>query len=235
MRRLLVLGTMIFSIVSMCSAATCTGGTLSDYLGLGSAGCTIGAATFANFQTLSGITGATPIATLDVNVNPGGGSFGATLTFATNQTASAGGLLESIFTFDVSGPSYSGASLALSNSSETADGAVTGLENFCAGGSFGPDGVSGCSGMAGSLLTLDGIQNQDQTLLGPNSFIQVTDDFTLDAGLGGSATGGTLTDSFTATPEPSTFFLLGLVSLIGMGIRISRTDYRVREYARRQK
>ena len=225
MRRILLLGTMLFSIVSVCSAVTCASGTLSSYLALGSGGCTIGADTFSNFQTLTGITGATPIATADVNITPGGGSFDPALTFVTNQSATAGNQLESIFTFDISGPLYTDSGLSLSGSSESVDGAVTGIENYCAGGTFGPDGISDCTGVEGSLLTLDGVQNQDQSALGPNSFLQVTDDFTLDGGTAGSASGGTLTDSFIATPEPSSLYLLVLVGLFVAGLRISKTSY----------
>jgi hypothetical protein len=155
-----------------------------------------------------------------VSITPGGGSFTPELTFVTSQSVSTSGLLEAIFSYKISGPSFTSASLALSNSSETVDGAVTDIENFCAGGSFGPDGVSGCSGVSGSLLTLDSIQNSDQSSLGPVSFIGVTNDFTLDGGLAGSASGGSFADSFAATPEPASLLLGGLGILLTITIRI---------------
>jgi hypothetical protein len=58
-------------------------------------------------------------------------------------------------------------------------------------------------------LTLDGIQNSDSTPLGSVSSVAVTDDFTLDGGTAGTASGGEFTDAFTATstvtttPEPA--------------------------------
>jgi hypothetical protein len=199
----------LFLAIQICSATTCTGGTLASYVALGSAGCTIGGNTVSNFAILPGEDGATALANSGVNVAPSGGISSPVLTFSTSQTAGSGTLLESIFTFDISGPSYTSSALSLAGASETVDGAVTDIENFCAGGSFGPDGVDGCSGVAGSLLTLYGQQNTDQSPLGPVSFLNVTNDVTLDGGTAGSASGGTFVDTFTATPEPSSM-LLGL-------------------------
>jgi hypothetical protein len=225
-KRLLFLGTALFSVVQFCSAAACTGGTLANYLALGSSGCTIGGDTLSNFQILEGITGATAIAAGDIAINTNGGSYNPTLMFTTNQTANAGGLLEAIFTYKISGPSYNSSAISLAKSSETGDGGVTEIENFCAGGSFGPDGVDGCTGSSGSLLTLDGIQNQDQSTFSPAFFLQVTDDFTLDGGTAGSATGGVFTNSFTATPEPAS------LSLGALGLAFAAA---FRSYLRRNK
>lgn len=191
-------------------------GSLASYIALGSTGCTIGGDAFTSFQTLAGQTGATELAASAITINPSGGTVDPTLTFATTQSAAAPTLLESIFTYDLSGPSFTSSSTTLSNSSETVDGAVTEVENFCAGGTFGADGVDGCTGTAGSLVALDGVQNQDQSSLGPVTSLQVTNDFTVDGGTGGTASGGTFTNDFTATtatPEPSTF-ALGVLGLL---------------------
>jgi hypothetical protein len=223
-RRLLLVPGFLFLAIQICSATTCTSGTLTDYLGLGSGGCTIGANTLSNFAILPGQDLATELGSGTVSITPGGGNFSPSLTFSTSQTASSGALLESIFTFDISGPSYTSSALSLSGASETVDGAVTNIENFCTGGSFGPDGVDGCTGTAGSLLTLDGVQNTDQSPLGPASFLNVTNDFTLDGGTSGSASGGTFTDTFTATPEPASLLLalFGSALVAGASIRRSR-------------
>lgn len=217
MKLLFFFGVAVLTAAQVCSAATCASGTLASYEALGSAGCTIGGDTLSNFTTLSGTTGAMELSTGAVSINPSGGTADPSLAFTTTQTANANALLETIFTYTVSGQVYSGAATSLSNSSETNDGAVSNVENFCAGGSFGPDGVSGCSGSAGSLLTLDVIQNSDASGTALSSFLSVTDDFTLDGGLSGSATGGTFTNSFTATPEPASLALgmLGLALVAG--------------------
>jgi hypothetical protein len=197
-------------LVQLSSATTCTSGSLASYLSLGSAGCSIGSDTLSDFGTVPGTTGATELAGSSINIVVSGGSLMPTLTFSTSQTAPAGALLESIFTYNLSGSSFTGSAISLTGSSETVDGALTEIENYCAGGNFGPDGVSGCSGTAGSLLTLDGIQNTDQSALGYVPSVQVTDDFTLDGGTAGSASGGVFTNSFTATPEPASLLCAGL-------------------------
>ncbi len=217
MKLLFFFGVAVLAAAQICSAATCANGTLATYEALGSAGCNIGGDTLSNFTTLSGTAGATELAAGAVSINPTGGSFNPSLTFSTSQTANANSLLETIFTYTISGDIYNGASTSLTGSSETVDGAVTNVENFCAGGSFGPDGVSGCSGSAGSLLTLDGSQNSDASATATSWLLSVTDDFSVNGGLSGSAMGGTFTNSFTATPEPASLLLgmLGLALLAG--------------------
>ncbi len=227
MKQILVMGAALFALAQLSSATTCTSGTLASYLALGSAGCTIGGDTFSSFQTLSGQTGATAIGAGSVLITPGGTSTAPELTFTTTSTAAANALFESIFDYKISGISFTGSALSLRNSSETVDGGVTDLENFCAGGSFGADGVSGCTGTAGSLLTLDGIQNSDISSLGPISLVSVTDDFTVSGGTAGTASGGIFTNSFTAvstTPEPGSILLAGLGFAFAAGVRLRRKN-----------
>jgi hypothetical protein len=101
---------------------------------------------------------------------------------------------------------------------------VTDIQNYCAGGTFGPDGVTGCAALTGALVTLDGIQQTDSASFGAVGSLSITDDFTLDGGLGGSASGGNFTDQFTAgsisaVPEPFGFSLmnLGLWLVLALG------------------
>jgi hypothetical protein len=226
MRQLLFLISTTIVLSSLCSGSTCTNGSLASYIALGSGGCTIGTNTLFDFHTLTGISGATPIAPGDVSISPSGGDFSPGFTASVSQTAAANTQLELIFTYEISGSSYAGDSITLSGSSETGDGAVTDIQNFCAGGTFGPDGVTGCTGLAGSLLTLDGVQNQNSTTLGPASFLDVTDDFTIDGGLAGSASGGTITDRFSAVPEPITFLLTALGLALVVGAKSARRNRR---------
>lgn len=229
MNRLLCLSAAVLSISQLCSAIpACVNGTLASYIGLGSTGCMIGGNTFSGFQTLSGSSGTTVIASSSIVITPLGGALDPGLTVATNLVAS-GDALEAIFTYRVSGSTYTADAITLSKSSETGGGDVTDVQNFCADGTFGPDGVSGCSGSAGSLLTLDGVQNQDSTILGPATFLSVTDDFTLD-GTFGTARGGTLTDQFTAVPEPATFLFSALGSaLVAIKLRANSRQSSKRE------
>jgi hypothetical protein len=213
MKKFYLVGTGLFLLVQLSSATTCTSGSLSSYISLGSAGCSIGSDTLSNFAILPGITGVTELGGGSVQISVSGGSFTPSLTFSTNQTVSAGEVLESIFTYDISGASFTSSAISLSGASETVDGGVTEIENYCAGGTFGPDGVSGCSGTGGTLLNLDGVQNTDQSTLGPVTSLQITNDFTLNSGTAGTASGGVFTNSFTSvttTPEPASLLCAGL-------------------------
>jgi len=218
MKQVLLLALTAVAVSQLGVAASCSSGSLATYLALGSSGCTIGGNTLSNFTILTGLSGGTPIAPSSVTLNPMGSTFAPGLTISTSQSASAGVPLEAIFTYDISGPLYNSISAMLSGSSETVDGAVTGIVNFCEGGMFGPDGVSGCASANGSLLTLDGTQNMDSAAFSKISTLAVTDDLTIDPGTAGTASGGTLTNSFTAVPEPLTstlaFFGLALVGAL---------------------
>jgi hypothetical protein len=151
-----------------------------------------------------GTTGATEIDPTLVTIDPSAGTAGPSLTFGLTESATAPTLYESIFTYLISGPEFTGETITLSGSMETVDGAVTDVQNNCAGGVFGPDGVTGCTGTAGSLLTLDGVQNMDQIGFANQRSIAVTDDFTIDGGTAGTASGGIFVDQFTV-PEPGTW------------------------------
>lgn len=205
---LLLAGLCLLKVAS--AAPVCIDGSLASYEALGASGCTIGANTLASFMGLTGTTGATEIDPTLVMIDPDGGTGNPSLTFMVNKSASAGTVFETIFDYVISGPAYTAESITLSGSSETVDGAVTDVQNNCAGGFFGPDGVDGCTGTAGSLLTLDGVQNMDQTSFASPTSIAVTDDFTVDGGTAGTASGGTFVDQFSATtgtPEPGTWLL----------------------------
>lgn len=219
MRRLLTVTLLNLAIVCLCSAAPCVSGTLATYIALGSSGCTIGTDSLSNFQDLSGTAGATEIAATAVTITPIGGTFSPGLSTVLHMTAPSGTILETMFTYKISGATFVGETITLTNSSETVDGAVSEVQNICEAGSFGPDGVTGCTGTPGSLLTLDGVQNQDSTTLDPPLYVNLTDDITLDGGLAGSATGGTFTDQFTAVPEPGGFFIAGLGLIFAIALK----------------
>jgi len=185
MKRLAFLVASLISAGRLGSAATaCTNGTLADYIAL-STGCTIAGNTLSNFAVVSGSTGGTAIAPSAILLSPGGGSFDPSLKTSVSVTASAGNTLEATFTFTISGHPYTASSIVLSNSSESGDGAVTGLQDFCGGAAFGSDGS--CSGTLGSLATLDGVQSNDAATFSPVTLLGVTNDLTVDGGSTGSA------------------------------------------------
>ena len=225
MKGLLTIVSAVLAAAGLGSAAPCTNGSLAGYIALGAGGCTIGSNTLFGFESLSGVAGATPIGTANVAIAPFGGTTSFGFTATASQNAGTGTLLESIFTYKLSGNFYTGTSITLAGSSETGDGAVTGIQNYCAGGTFGPDGVTGCTAVTGALVTLDGVQQTDMASLAGVSLLSITDDFTLDGGLAGSAAGGSFTDQFTAReavsaiPEPVELVLTGLGLAMGMLLR----------------
>ncbi|MBV9295110.1 MAG: hypothetical protein JO145_06015 [Acidobacteriaceae bacterium] len=220
MKQLLCLAVSVVAIAPLCAAAPCGTGSLASYIALGAGGCTIGGNTLFDFQVVSGTAGATPIAPGSITMTPFGSTYDPGLMGQTHMTASAGQQLEAIFTYRISGTYFSGDSITLGGSSETADGGVTDVQNYCAGGTFGPDGVSGCTGSTtGSLLTDDGVQNQDSASLPFKSFLNVTDDFTLDGGTSGTASGGTFADRFSSVPEPLSFLLTGMGIALAAGFK----------------
>jgi hypothetical protein len=225
MKQILLLALAAVSIAHLGIAGACTGGSLTSYVALGAGGCTIGGDTLSNFQILPG-SGVTELGGGSVTITPMGGTFTPGLTISITQSASGGNAIETMFTYDISGPvQYTGISSVLGGSSaSTINDGVTGIVNFCEGGSFGPDGVDGCTMPNGSLLTLNVFdptqnQNSDTSAFSQVPFLSVTDDFMLDSG-GGIASGGTLTNSLTAVPEPVSTALAGLGLVLAGALRV---------------
>jgi hypothetical protein len=165
-----------------------------------------------------------------ITITPTGGLYNPGLTISTNQTANSGSLLEIIFAYQISGQMYIGTSALLGGSSESGGGGVTGIENYCAGGAFlGADHVSGCNGTNGALVTDDGMLQGDMGAFGKVSFVNVASDFTFDSGIGGTASGGTFNNSFTAVPEPVSSALagLGLALAIAFRLRSKRAEQQI--------
>ncbi len=220
MKKLWILCAVLLSASQLSFAnSACRSGSLASYIALGASGCAIGSDTLSNFAVLSGISSATTILPGNISLAPFGSTASPGLTTTVTVSAPAGTLLEALFTYQISGRLFGDSAIALSRSSETGDGAVTGVQDFCANGIFGPDGVSGCTGTPGSLLTLDGVQNSAATSFAPARFLSVTDDFTIDGGLAGSATAGTLSNRFSTVPEPASLFLMPVGFIFALGIR----------------
>lgn len=185
-------------------ANPCVAASLASYISLGAGGCTIGTNLVSSFVDYStGTFGATELPPSAVSITPSGSDTDPQLQFTVNESVDAPPLLETFFTYQISGNPYTQSQIDLSGSSETVDGAVTDIQNLCEDGTFGPDGVDGCTGTPNSQLTIDGVQNTSSTPLTVLSFLTVTDDFTIDPGTAGTASGGVFTDQFTAVPEPA--------------------------------
>jgi len=217
---LLVVSGALLIALNLSGASACMDATLASYIGLGAGGCTIGTNTLDAFQIVSGTAGATEISPADVAIHPSGGELDPELTVSVDRAAAANTLVELIFSYQIAGNQFSGSSITVSGSSETGDGAVSYVQNFCAGGVF--DSAFNCSGLPGTLIAVDGVQNHDSATINPTNPLVQIDDFVLDGGLAGSAAGGTFTDRFSAVPEPFTFLLTGLGLALGIAIQSSR-------------
>jgi len=211
-KHVLITAFAALSLSQIGSAASCSVQTLDLYVSGG--GCNIGLDTISNFSIVAGSFGGTPIAPTSVLVTPSGSTYAPSLVFSFDVLATTTpptGPFELTFTYDISGPPFTGVAGTLSGSLEIPDGAVSGLANICEGGSFNADGFSGCSSNPqGSLVTIDGVQNSDSTTFSQVSFLNVTNDITVDPGTMGSAVGATFSNDFTAVPEPMSMALAGL-------------------------
>jgi len=221
-KQFVLLISAIASLTQLCRGASCVSGTLASYIALGATGCTIGANNLSGFQTLSGLAGAISVSPADVTITPNGGALNPGITVGANASAAAGMQLELLFTYRISGNSYTGISINLADSRATGDGAVSDVNDYCAGGMFGPDGVSGCSGTAGSLVLLN--SGSDLATFSAVPSLNVTDDLTFDGGTMGSAAGGSITDRFTAVPEPFTVLLTAAGIALALGLRLTKRN-----------
>lgn len=196
--------------------ATCLPGNLQSYIALGAGGCELGAVQFSDFTTAPGQNFATPISPQSIQVTPGGTTFLPSLLFTLNSSATSGNVFESFFRFDVSG-TLTSASALLNSPVALGDGAVTGILDVCAGGSFAGNGPVGCSASASTAVAF--AINGDSALSGSvnfpaTSFFDVFVDLTIDGGSAGSASLPSAAVSIGAVPEPSVALLIAA----GLGI-----------------
>lgn len=230
-----ILFTLIVALQSLLGAgafaAPCPISTLAVYQALGSAGCTIGSFRFSNFGLLQQPTGSVPFSV--VTVTP----IAVGLDFSVNASAATGTLFEDLISYRVTGigASLNGASLFLTGSSTTDDGAVTVVENLCIGGLFlGADGVSGCGGARRDLIVIDtfgfGADPPISLAFVSAASLAVVTDIAVDGGtaglasLRGSASNRFAVAAVNGVPEPGAFLLVmaGLLALFGSSSRAAR-------------
>jgi hypothetical protein len=224
MNKLVLLFALILSVsFSALGAPMCMSNTLGGYLSLGAAGCEIGGANFSGFATLPPITGAQAIPSGNIMISPVQTGAMVGLDVQISATASSGQLLEALLGYTVKGGSIVADMVSVSGTSATGGAIVTDIQNYCAGGSFLPGDVTGCTGSPGDLVVLN--NGTDQASLAGVSTVNIVHDFTLDAGAGGTASGGMVSDRFTLAgtgpapvPEPTTYVLMS-TALIALAIR----------------
>jgi len=140
-------------------------------------------------------------------------------------TAASGQLRQALIGYMVMAPSIIGDQVTISGVTTSGAAFATEIQNYCAGGSFLPNDVTGCTGSrTGTLLVLG--NGTDMTALSTVTRLNVVHDFTLDAGSGGSVTGGLVSDRFTlgaagnpGIPEPQTYVMVSSAILALVGLR----------------
>lgn len=216
-------------------AIVCAPGSLQDYVDL-SAGCTIGPVTFSDFVVLSPPAGATPISPTTISVTPLGDPSNPGFVFGVNVVAGAGEFFDVFFGFQVT-DSLIGASLSMDGAAAAGDGAVTVVEDLCAGGVF--TGLA-CSGDPATMIVfaIEGdTQATENSSLPSASLLGVLADIGVDGGLIGTGQLGTTTLRFetgvtTTVPEPPS---LVVVLAAGIALWFGRRRLLARCYARRRR
>ena len=224
----IVIGLLLgFSLLParVASAGPCLPSTLQGYINLGNTGCTLGGADFADFQLEVGQNFATPINPAQIQVTPTSGGSSVGFLFTVNQTANAGQLFESFFSFTASAGGFNMARLSMTGATATGDSAVTTVEDICVGGSFLGGVPIGCPGTSATMIAIvtanDNLPN-DLAAFATNGFLNVFDDLTIDGGLFGTAGVASFTNLFDVTtptatvPEPATGLLLAASTFVSL-------------------
>jgi len=200
---------------SVVHATTCQVGSLQAYIDLGGAGCSIEDKTVSGFLDLGVLGGATPILPADIMVTPLPTPGNPGLSFDFGVTASAGGLLESLFAFSVAvlpgGMPIEAVGLSLFGSEVAPDGVNTAL--LCLGTTDPacptPDPILLFDIGLDSLLT-------DMRAFPPVATLDLVSDIVVDGGLFGGASLSSATLRFqevTVVPEPTVWLPATLLAL----------------------
>jgi hypothetical protein len=220
----------IAAVPSLAAAAPCTVGSLTEYVALGDAGCTVGGATLSGFTAGPSLAGGTALNPATVVVTP----FSLGVDFGIDARADANEITGALIHYLFGGPAIDTIRLSLSGSSASAaaspddtGGVVTAIGQTCAGATLtgsgpGDPGFS-CPTPVDLVVLHDalGAIALDQATFGPASFFDVFVDISLDGGTGGTASlaGPVRTTFVEPIPEPSLLVLMSAGLLGGFARR----------------
>jgi hypothetical protein len=203
MRNCLLAALLMAALPSPGTAAPCVPGTLAEYVGLGSGGCTVGGALFSDFMS-GAAPGALALDDDDITVAPLQGPTSVGLSFGLSATAGSGEILGNAIGYQIGGVRLLSRTLALDAPGSThgvatevvPDGAFTAVQ-------FAPD----------PLIVFDIGSDAElaaSAALPRTRSLSVLTEITLDGGLAGSASiHGSLAQQY-AVPEPASASLAGL-------------------------
>ena len=213
-------GTAVYAAPLPCQTSS-----LQSYVASGP--CSVGNLVFSSFNVIANPSGAPALGAENITVTPTSGEYTQSLDFRFQTTAIGspfGSSFEQIFTYLVNPlGTFTNAGISLSGSQATDDGVVLSNQFLCQGGTLSGDGSS-CQG-AGSFFNqaVVAIDPDDPTLLmsslsldSNGAVLFVRNEIAVDGGQAGSASGGTLTNSFTAVPEPAGMTGVGTLLVAGL-------------------
>jgi hypothetical protein len=191
-------------------AATCSQGSYSDYVALGSGGCTIGDKTFFNFSFVSG-TGESSSAVTVVPVSDGT-NFGFNFIFPSVVGIDEDDYLlgYTVATIGNPGPALIKDVSVNGTLGASAGAAVSVAESVCIGGTFSAAGICSSGDVEGLFISSAGPLG-DSVEFDPVNIVGLLKDINLNATTPGST--AQLTALFNTVsqtvPEPGTLLLLG--------------------------
>jgi hypothetical protein len=196
----------------------CAPGTLTDYVNLGSDGCTIGDKVLFDFIDLTIPNGAVPIDFASIFVTPVSSEFVAELRFAVDGSAGPHQFLDAHFAYSVTTNGFPmvGLRLEMTGASATGDGATTVITDACIGDVFNFDVCFADTATLITAATAFDAVTSDETTFPPTNTLGVANDIGIDGGLGGSARLGTVVNHISEVPEPATLLLCaaGLIAAV---------------------
>jgi len=214
-----LLAFLVLASSAYATPAACVTDTLSNYLTLPGASCTINSLTFTFDPNTAYTTSGTNLMPANqITVHPDMTPFNEGFTFNAPWHLTGPDLsMDSLIRFSVSGPDITDLELQF-DGGFTGTGSTNVVENFCLGGP-----LSGCpAAFSGQIKVTNPPQGfSDHVFFAAASSVSVSKDIMLATGARGeilpTAFISDVTNNYSSAPEPLSFVLLG-TGLLGLGL-----------------